>query len=74
MRATTTERPETKMQGKKKKKKSNFRKYNRIKSKYLLCFSKVEMLIKIAFVGVWCWGEKLLVNRSRLLFKNKSTA
>lgn len=58
----------------KKKEKSNFRKYNRIKSKYLLCFSKVEMLIKIAFVGVWCWGEKLLVNRSRLLFKNKSAA
>lgn len=54
------ERPGTKMQ----KEKSNLGKCSKIKSKYLLSSSKVEMFIKIAFVGVWCWGEKLLVIRA----------
>lgn len=67
MRATTTEWQE-KMQ----KEKSNFRKYNEIKIKCLLSSSKVEMFIKIAFVGVWCWGKKMLVNRCGLFFKNKT--
>lgn len=66
MRATTTEWQE-KMQ----KEKTNFRKYNEIKIKCLLSSSKVEMFIKIAFVGVRCWG-RMLVNRRGLFFKNKT--
>lgn len=42
------------------KEKSNFRRYNEIKTKCLLSLSNVEMFIKIANVRVWCWGKKCL--------------
>lgn len=63
VRATTTKWQEKKLQ----QEKSNFRKYNEIKTKCLLSLSNVKMFIKIANVRVWCWGE-MLVKHSRLCF------
>lgn len=53
------------------KEKSNFRRYNEIKTKCLLSLSNVKIFIKIAYVRVWCWEKKVLVNHLGLFFKNE---
>lgn len=55
------------------KEKSNFRRYNEIKTKCLLFLSNMKMFIKIAYVRVWCWGKKVLVNHLELFLKIKIT-
>lgn len=54
------------------KEKSNFRRYNEIKTKCLLSLSNVKMFIKIVYVRVWCWGKKAFVNHLGLFFKNEN--
>lgn len=68
-RATTTEWQE-KMQ----KEKSNFRKYNEIKTKCLLSLSNLKTFIKITYVRVWFWGKKCLWTTWGCFLKTKTTA